>query len=164
MIVNTPSFDDENSLSTTKRIEIAHSLKLALPGPHAFVFVLEFTPDSLPSEENDKQLTESLINIFGPEVFQYIVFVFTNLEKLQEDGIEIDQYMKKNRSQAFTDLMKICKNRFIVINNQAPPNAKDASFAELIHTIDRMLKENEGKGYTYRSYLQQQTSKFTMKV
>jgi hypothetical protein len=159
MIINTPAFDDRNASNSMIRIEIARSLELAAPGPHAFLFVVEFTSDSSFSEADDKHLSESLISIFGPEVFKYIVFIFTNLEKLQTDGTEIDRYMKDNFSQTFINLMKKCQNRYITINNQAPSNAKDASFAELMLIIDRMLNENKGKEFTYKSPFQQQTSK-----
>jgi hypothetical protein len=161
MIIDTPGLNSGNCSNPIIQMEIAHSLERAAPGPHALLFVLEFTPDLICSEEDDKQLIELLIKIFGPGVFQYIVFVFTNLEKLRTDRIEIDRYMKNHLSQAFIDLMLRCQNRHIPINNQAPPNAKDASFAELMLIIDRMLNKNEEKEYTYQSPWYRKSSKLT---
>ncbi|CAF3887620.1 unnamed protein product [Rotaria sp. Silwood1] len=164
MIVDTPAFANEYGSNSIIRTEITRSLEQAAPGPHAFLFVLEFTPESSFSEEDDKKLCEFLINIFGPTISQYIVFIFTNLEKLQRAGIEIDRYLKQHCSQTFINLMKKCKNRYMPIDNRAPPNAKDASFAELLLIIDRMLNENQGKEYTYQSSSLQQTLKFTTKT
>ncbi|CAF1033572.1 unnamed protein product [Rotaria sordida] len=164
MIVDTPAFANEYGSNSIIRTKITHSLEQAAPGPHAFLFVLEFTPELSFSEEDDKKLCEFLISIFGPTIHQYIVFVFTNLEKLQRAGIEIDRYLKQRCSQTFINLMKRCKNRYIPIDNRAPPNAKDASFAELLLIIDRMLNENQGKEYTYQSSSLQQTLKFTTQM
>ncbi|CAF0824482.1 unnamed protein product [Rotaria sordida] len=164
MIVDTPAFANEYGSNSIIRTKITHSLEQAAPGPHAFLFVLEFTPELSFSEEDDKKLCEFLISIFGPTIYQYIVFVFTNLEKLQRAGIEIDRYLKQRCSQTFINLMKRCKNRYIPIDNRAPPNAKDASFAELLLIIDRMLNENQGKEYTYQSSSLQQTLKFTTQM
>jgi hypothetical protein len=164
IIVDTPSLGDRNSSNTINKTEIARSLKLVQPGPHAFVFVVEFTPDSSFSEEDDKQLTESLIDIFGPGIFEYIVFVFTNLESLRAKGMGVDQYMKDHCSQAFKDLMEKCKRRRIPFNNNVPSNIKDASIAVLMLTIDQMLKQNDEKVYTYQSRWEQETSTLTTKM
>ncbi len=147
MVVDTPSFaitDNSNSALCSK---IKRSLELTKPGPHAFLLVLEFISDSSYSEEDDKQFIEFIINTFGSKVLQYMVILFTNLEQLQKDGIEIDRYMKNHRSPSFKELIEKCKNRYVAVNDQAPSNAKDAKFAELLLIIDRMLKDNEGIEY-----------------
>ncbi|CAF3039526.1 unnamed protein product [Rotaria sp. Silwood2] len=147
MVVDTPSFVITNDSSSMICNEIKRSIELTSPGPHAFLLVLEFISSTSYSEEEDKQFCELIINTFGHKALQYTIFVFTNLEKLQVDGIEIDRYMKNHQSPSITKLMKKCKNRYIAINNEAPLNAKTANIAELILIIDRMLKENGGREY-----------------
>jgi hypothetical protein len=164
MIVDTPNLYDRNSSNTLDKTEIARSLKLVAPGPHAFVFVVEFTPDSSPSEEEDKQLTELLIDIFGYDIFQYMIFVFTNLERLRATGMGVDQYMETRCSQAFKDLMERCKRRRVPFNNNVPTNVKDASIAELIIKINQMFKESREKVYTYQSRWEQEVPAFTTKM
>ncbi len=150
-VVDTPSFIIKNDSSSNICTEIKRSLELTTPGPHAFLLVLEFTSKSSHSEEDDKEFIELIINTFGSEVLQYMVFIFTNLEKLQSAKIDIDQYWKDDQSSSITELMKKCNNRYIAINNQAPLNAKDASFAELMLIIDRMLKSNGEREYQCRT-------------
>ena len=164
MVINTPSLTSENDLAFNTKTEIARSLELATPGPHVFLIILEFNADLPPSEEDDKQLIESLIKIFGPGVFEYIVFVFTNLKNIIDKRIAVNQYMNNYLSQTFIDFMEKCKNRFIPIDDRAPPNAKDASFAALMLTIERMLDDNGRKVYTYRSPWQKQTAKVSMEA
>ena len=163
-VVNTPSLDNRASLSTIKKKEIARSLELVPPGPHAFVFVLEFTPDSLPSEEDDKQLLDLLIDIFGSDIFQYVVFVFTNLERLKAIGMGVDRYMETRCSQAFIDLMERCKKRRVPFNNNAPSNAQDASIAVLMLTINQIHKENGEKVYRDDSRWREQASTYTTEM
>jgi hypothetical protein len=123
-VVDTPSFIIKNDSSSNICTEIKRSLELTTPGPHAFLLVLEFTSKSSHSEEDDK---------------------------LQSAKIDIDQYWKDDQSSSITELMKKCNNRYIAINNQAPLNAKDASFAELMLIIDRMLKSNGEREYQCRT-------------
>lgn len=150
-IVDTPGFDNVGGTGFIIQNEIKHSLELAAPGPHAFLLVLEFTSESSFSEEDDKQFIELIINTFGHELLQYIVFIFTNIEKLQANKIDIEQYWKNHQSPSITELMKKCRNRYVPINNDAPLNAKDASFAELMLIIDRMLEDNGGQEYPCRA-------------
>ncbi|UJR11389.1 hypothetical protein I4U23_015569 [Adineta vaga] len=160
MIVDTPSLDVQNDFTYTLYGEIAESLELTAPGPHAFLFVLEFTPDLPVSEEDDQQLSKALVQIFGLDVFKYMVFVFTNLEKLQDAQISIEVYKKNYCSRTFIEMMDKCRNRIIPINSRTPAHARDPKFAEIILIIDRMLKDNDGKEYSYKSPFQQQTMVF----
>ena len=164
MVTNVPSFDVKSGLNHNNSIEIAHSFELVFSGSHAFLFVIEFDPDLSSSDEDDKQLIDLLIGIFGSDIFRYLIFVFTNLEKLQATGMPVNEYMEKRCSQVFRTLMAKCKRRCIFFNTHAPPNVKDASIAELLLTINQMLKESERQTYSYHCRQQQEvlTSNSTM--
>lgn len=149
MVTNVPSFDVKSGLNHNNSIESAHSFELVFSGSHAFLFVIEFDLDLPSSDEDDKQLIDLLIDIYGADIFRYLIFVFTNLEKLQARGMPVNEYMEKRCSQVFRTLMAECKRRCILFNTHAPPNAKDASIAELLLTINQMLKESGGQTYSY---------------
>ncbi|XP_058872285.1 GTPase IMAP family member 8-like isoform X2 [Acipenser ruthenus] len=129
VVVDTPAFSTE-ALKCIAKCD---------PGPHAILLVIEvgrFT-------EEDKRTVETILERFGEEAGRYMIVLFTNRDKLEDDNI------KKFVQGAGKDLQQLvqkCGNRYHSFNNR---DKKDRTqVTELLHKIGMMVNENTGRYYT----------------
>lgn len=136
--------DRTESLDTQKYM--AKSIVECCPGPHAVVIVLRVGRYT----KHEMETVEEITRLFGEEVFKYAVVLFTNGNDLERETIV--QFIKKN--DKLQKLVEKCGGRCHVIDNKhwnfqlLGYRSNNSQVKSLLHTIEKLVNENEGKYYT----------------
>ncbi|KAE8279296.1 GTPase IMAP family member 8 [Larimichthys crocea] len=147
-LIDTPGFFDTDRSEEELKPEIVRCITECAPGPHAFLIVLEVNKFT----ELEQAVINKIKEYFSEEAFKYATVVFTRGDQLPE-GQTIEDYVRQNRP--LSDLVKKCGGRCHVIDNkywnQNPKHeyrSNQFQVEELLKTIERMVKENNGSCYT----------------
>lgn len=139
-VVDTPGLFDSTLTNEQVTHEVKKCIYLLAPGPHVFLLVLQigrFTPE-------EKDTVEIIKKAFGKGAEKYIMILFTRGDDLQEDDIEIAEYLNKSDA-ALQKLIFDCGNRFHVFSNR---DKERTQVTELLEKINDMVEENGGSYYT----------------
>uniref|UniRef100_A0A673FN06 AIG1-type G domain-containing protein n=1 Tax=Sinocyclocheilus rhinocerous TaxID=307959 RepID=A0A673FN06_9TELE len=137
-VVDTPPFFDTKMKPEDSMTEIARSVYLSSPGPHAFLIVfhvIRFT-------DQEQQILQMSEKMFGDEVFKYSIILFTHGDWLE--GEPIEELIKDNSK--LRDLIDQCGGRYHVFNNKALNNREQVN--DLLQKIDSMIEQNGGGHYS----------------
>ncbi|XDV12069.1 hypothetical protein PO909_000813 [Leuciscus waleckii] len=138
-VVDTPGFFDTHMKPEELVMEIARSVYLSSPGPHAFLIVLRID-DRFTDQE--KQIPQMIEMMFGQEVLKYSIILFTRGDQL--DGETIEEVIEE--SCALRDVVDQCGGRFHVFNNRDVNNRDQVN--DLLQKIDTMIEQNGGGHYS----------------
>ncbi|KAL4007170.1 protein MPAN [Sarotherodon galilaeus] len=138
-LINTPDFSDPGRSEEELKTDILRCITECTPGPHAFVIVLKVEKST---EQQQQAVIEKISQYFSEEVFKYAAVVFT------EDGpdsgeMKIKEFIDQNKY--LRDLMKKFKSQYHLYNQQGDNISNQSKVAELLNTIDQILKENKGE-------------------
>ncbi|XP_059415160.1 GTPase IMAP family member 7-like [Carassius carassius] len=137
-IVDTPGFfDTRDEVNTDEQVkkEIARSVYLSSPGPHAFLIVLPATDRFT---EHEQQIPQMIEMMFGQEVLKYSIILFTHGDQLK--GKSIEDLIKGN--SRMRHLVQECGDRFHVFDNEDQNNREQVN--DLLKKIDTMIEQNDG--------------------
>ncbi|XP_036421499.1 GTPase IMAP family member 2-like [Colossoma macropomum] len=142
-VVDTPGFYDTTLSEEALAEQLGRSVHLSRPGPHAFLYVVQVNQKFTEQEFNAAQ---QLIKVFGSEVSNYTIVLFTHGDNRPEnlhDEIRSNKYLSKFIQQ--------CGGRYHVFNNK---QRNRGQVTELLEMIDRMVTQNGGSHYTSGLYRQ----------
>nr|XP_032638150.1 GTPase IMAP family member 7-like [Chelonoidis abingdonii] len=146
VVIDTPGlFDTKTPLKETMK-EIGHSVVVSFPGPHAIVLVMQLGRFT----EEEKITFELIQYIFGENVVQYMILLFTRKDDLA--GCTLHDPLKALDDKDLQRLMKKCRNRCCAFNNKAKGQEQEDQVGELIEMIDKMVQQNGGFHYTIDMY------------
>ncbi|CAK6982406.1 LOW QUALITY PROTEIN: uncharacterized protein LOC122974479, partial [Scomber scombrus] len=147
-LIDTPGFFDPDKSEKELRAEIAKCIIECAPGPHAFLIFFQVDKFT----EQEKQVIVEILKTLSEEALKYAAVVFTHGEQLPE-GMKIEDFVQQNKD--LRELVKKCGGRCHVIDNKYWNNNQQDEYrsnqfqgAELLNTIDKMVKENKGGCYT----------------
>ncbi|XP_076140670.1 GTPase IMAP family member 4-like isoform X2 [Alosa pseudoharengus] len=141
-VVDTPGLFDTKKKNEVILREIAKTICMSSPGPHAFLFV---TPVGRFTEE--EQNTVKLIKeIFGEESVKYTMVLFTHGEKLMKTTIE--EFL--SGSEELKQFATQCLGGYHVFRNPDLDNRPQVT--ELLQKIDKMVTLNGGGCYTTKMF------------
>uniref|UniRef100_A0A3B1JUC6 GTPase IMAP family member 8 n=1 Tax=Astyanax mexicanus TaxID=7994 RepID=A0A3B1JUC6_ASTMX len=123
-VVDTPGLFDTSFSPEVVAKEIARSVFLSSPGPHAFLYVVD-----------------KLEQIFGEEMRKYTIILFTHGDQLEGESVE--KLIRENKS--LSRLIDQCGG-YHVFNNKDLENRQQVT--DLLEKIDRMVERNGGSCYT----------------
>ncbi|XP_067311145.1 GTPase IMAP family member 8-like isoform X2 [Pseudorasbora parva] len=141
-VVDTPGFFDTKMKPEELVTEIAKSVYISSPGPHAFLIVLplgRFT-------EQEQQIPQIIEMMFGEGVLKYSIILFTHGDLLE--GQTVEELIKENCR--LRDLVDQCGGRFHVFNNKAQNNRQQVN--DLLQKIDSMIEQNGGGHYSNQMF------------
>ncbi|XP_026076592.1 immune-associated nucleotide-binding protein 8-like isoform X2 [Carassius auratus] len=137
-VVDTPGLfdtrDEENTDEQVKK-EIARSVYMSSPGPHAFLIVFRVIDRFT---EHEQQIPQMIEMMFGQEVLKYSIILFTHGDQLK--GKSIENLIKGNNRMRH--LVQECGGRFHVFNNEDQNNREQVT--DLLEKIDTMIEKNGG--------------------
>ncbi|XP_076738313.1 GTPase IMAP family member 4-like [Maylandia zebra] len=155
-LVNTPDLHAPCGSEEKRKLEILKSVSECIPGPHAFLIVLNVEK----STEQQQAVIEKISQYFSEELFKYATVVFTQEDTLPE-GMKTQKLMAQNK--CLSDLVMKIKGRYHFIDNKYSKLGKsfrDQSQVEaLLNTVDQIVKENKGKCYTSKMLPQENSCK-----
>uniref|UniRef100_A0A8C2BU67 AIG1-type G domain-containing protein n=1 Tax=Cyprinus carpio TaxID=7962 RepID=A0A8C2BU67_CYPCA len=142
-VVDTPPFFDTQMRPEELVTEIARSVYLSSPGPHAFLIVLRVIDRFTEQEQKIPQMIEMML---GQEVFKYSIILFTHGDLLE--GQSVVDLVEENRK--LRDLVDQCGGRYHIFNNRDLNNREQVN--DLLQRIDSMIEQNGGGYYSNQMY------------
>ncbi|XP_072314776.1 uncharacterized protein [Eucyclogobius newberryi] len=140
-VVDTPGWDGGVMGSTPERVkrEIAMSVALSPPGPHAFLLTLRV----------DTAIRESHVSkhleLLGEDIWRYTMLLFTHCDQLRE-GVGIEQHIQKGGKDLQLLLGK-CDGRYHALSNAN--GAQDVTrVTELLEGVEKMATANRCEAFS----------------
>ncbi|MCI4391426.1 hypothetical protein PGIGA_G00134210 [Pangasianodon gigas] len=134
-VVDTPGWFSAQTTPTAYQQEMARTLGMCPPGPHAFLLVV---PVSMFTDTDRARIEENLV-LFGEAVWRHTIVVFTWAEVLK--NMPIERYIRRQGS-ALQWVLDKCKKRYHVINNDA--FGEHTQVPQLIEKVEKMVAEEGG--------------------
>ncbi|CAF3358172.1 unnamed protein product [Rotaria socialis] len=145
-VVDTPGFLDPRIHRDDIQEEIAKAYQVtALPGPHAFLLIVE--PTRFLSE--DAEAINYLSDIFGPDAIKNTVIIFTHDDAFDpSEGKTIETYLQELTSKSpLRTILDQCQWRYLSVNNRGQESEKRKVIEKLLDMIASIIAKNGGKGY-----------------
>ncbi|XP_055757380.1 uncharacterized protein LOC129835678 [Salvelinus fontinalis] len=145
-LIDTPGFFDTDIPEEELKPKIVKCITECAPGPHAFLIVLKVERYTV--HENDA--IAKIETYFSPETFKYATVLFTHGDQL--NGLTIEKFVQQNAE--LNKLVEKCGGRCHVIDNkywntnQQGQYSNQYQVAELLNTIEKMVRDNGGGFYT----------------
>uniref|UniRef100_A0A673HT56 AIG1-type G domain-containing protein n=1 Tax=Sinocyclocheilus rhinocerous TaxID=307959 RepID=A0A673HT56_9TELE len=138
-VVDTPGFFDTKMKRKQLMKEIARSVYLSSPGPHAFLIFLKVNDRFT---EHEQQIPQIIEIMFGQEVIKYSIILFTHGDQLK--GKTMEKIIQGD--SRLRDLVQQCGGRYQVFSNEDENNRKQVN--DLLQKIDTMIEQNGGGHYS----------------
>ncbi|KAK6183304.1 hypothetical protein SNE40_010810 [Patella caerulea] len=162
----TCEFIDMPGLFDTKRTHdemdtiLGSCVNLSLPGPHVFLYVISIA--SRFTEEDEKTLLK-LSQIFGDEVFTYMLVIFTCKNNLNHSGQSEMQYIEEmvhslcSAGQATPQhidylISALNEGRYAFIECYGSESTSRPDVVGVSTKINQLIKANQGRHYTSQIY------------
>lgn len=147
LIVDTPGIFDTAESNENIQEEILKCVCITSPGPHAFVLVLNI---SRYTQEEQKSV-QHFVDCFGEFFFQYSIVLFTRKDDLDEEGYNLDDFIKSAPPTLQTFIEK-CGKRVIAFNNRLKGDASNEQVKKLLSMVLENVKNNNGECYNNEMY------------
>lgn len=135
-LIDTPGlFNTERSPEYIEE-QIRLCIGMGAPGPHAVLFVMSH--DSRFKDEDNDAL-KRFISFFGEDMLRYVIVVFTHADKLSKSKLND---FTTTAPPTCKELLKICGNRFVHVDNLAKGIERQKYLHELYSTIDDLKLNN----------------------
>ena len=125
--------------------EIGKMIGCTLPGFHVFVVVIRigrFTKE-------EANTIEDLAKLFGPELYDRAVILFTGVDNLDADGITFEGYLGNDDTSDLQTFMKQCGDRVVLFNNRS---SRPGQVESLMDVTGSIIRANGNTYYTNDMY------------
>ncbi|XP_071020320.1 uncharacterized protein [Oncorhynchus clarkii lewisi] len=145
-LIDTPGFFDTDIPEEELKPKIVKCITECAPGPHAFLIVLKVERYTV----HENEAVAKIETYFSPEAFKYATVLFTHGDQL--NGLTVEKFVQQNAE--LNKLVEKCGGRCHVIDNkywntnQQGPYSNQYQVAELLNTIEKMVRDNGGGFYT----------------
>uniref|UniRef100_A0A673GQ49 AIG1-type G domain-containing protein n=1 Tax=Sinocyclocheilus rhinocerous TaxID=307959 RepID=A0A673GQ49_9TELE len=119
-VVDTPGLFDTEMNTEQLVTEMARSIYLSSPGPHAFLIVF---PVNMRFTDQEVQIPQQIEMLFGQEVLKYSIIIFTHGDQLEGESVE--ELIEHN--SRLRHLVQQCGGRFHVFNNRDQNNREQVN-------------------------------------
>ncbi|XP_070295770.1 GTPase IMAP family member 7-like, partial [Salvelinus sp. IW2-2015] len=146
--VDTPGLFDTDVHEEELTPELVRCIvECCAPGPNAFLIVLRVERYTV----HEDQVITKIEEYLSPETLQYSTVLFIHGYQLKSTTIE--DFVKTNKK--LRELVEKCGGRCHVIDNKSWNNSQQGQYrnnqyqvAELLNTIEKMVRDNGGGCYT----------------
>ncbi|XP_035387481.1 GTPase IMAP family member 9-like [Electrophorus electricus] len=143
-VIDTPGLYDTNMSNDVIIKETVKGVKLAAPGPHAFLLVI----DTRRFTKEEKDTVSNFQEFFGDGVHKHMIVLFTRGDDLEFDNKSIDTYIQE-AGPDLQQLISACGGRYHVFNNR---NRDQSQVQNLLKKIDKMLTASNQSYYNYELF------------
>lgn len=141
VVVDTPGLFDTNQTEQEILIEITKWYTLVSPGIHAILLVVQvgrFT-------EEEQKTVDFFMKIFGDDLKNYLVIVFTHKYSLEEEDMTIDSFVQTmDKSSNLRKLIDESKHRYTAIGYRGPEEERVQEVKHILSLIDG-IKGKDGR-------------------
>ncbi|XP_010437891.1 PREDICTED: immune-associated nucleotide-binding protein 8 [Camelina sativa] len=145
-VIDTPGlFSLFPSNESTIR-EILKCFRLAKEGINALLMVFSLR-GRLTEEENS--VLSVLKVLFGDDIVDYMIVVFTNEDSLTDNNETLDGYLKE--SSRFKEILAACNNRVVLFDNRAKTGKrkKAKKVQRLLDLVEEVVRKNNKKPFLF---------------
>ncbi|XP_014012015.1 uncharacterized protein isoform X2 [Salmo salar] len=145
-LIDTPGFFDTDIPEEELKPKIVKCITECAPGPHAFLIVLKVERYTV----HENEAVAKIETYFSPEAFKYATVLFTHGDQL--NGLTIEKFVQGN--DELNKLVEKCGGRCHFIDNKYWNTNQQGRYrnqyevAELLNTIEKMVRDNGGGFYT----------------
>uniref|UniRef100_A0A674A4D4 AIG1-type G domain-containing protein n=1 Tax=Salmo trutta TaxID=8032 RepID=A0A674A4D4_SALTR len=146
-LIDTPGFFDTDIPEEELKPKIVKCITDCSPGPHAFLIVLKVERYTV----HENETVSKIEKYFSLEAFKYATVLFTHGDQL--NGLTVEKFVQQN--DELNKLVEKCGGRYHVIDNkywntnqQGRYRDNQCQVAELLNTIEKMVRDNGGGFYT----------------
>ena len=151
VVVDTPGLFDTGKSNNAVMVEIAKCYAITSPGLHSIILVVEI--GRFTAEES--KTVEFFLKIFGKNLENFLIVVFTNKDKLERDEMTIHEYVQTLPLKSpLSELLKRINNRYVVFGYKGNQQDRENEVQDLLNMIDDMVESNRGHYYTNEMYKQ----------
>lgn len=148
ILVDTPAMFNTNMSEEESFREMAKVIGLTSPGVHAVIVVVKvgrFT-------EQERKSFEKVRRLFGFQIFERLIILFTGVDNLDADGYTFQEYVKHHIKPELKNLVLNCGNRAIGFNNRASERERDDHVEALLRMIESIMQKNQNTYYNDTIY------------
>ncbi|KAI3684576.1 hypothetical protein L6452_33800 [Arctium lappa] len=143
-VIDTPGLFGSSVGPETIR-EIVSCIKLAMDGIHAVLVVFSICNRVF---EEEKTAISRLQMLFGEQICDYMIVVFTGGDDIEEDDETFEDSLC-DCPEALKEILCMCGNRFVVFDNRTKDETKKANQVQrLLSLVNMVLEKNGGEPYT----------------
>ncbi|CAN6458347.1 unnamed protein product [Victoria cruziana] len=149
-VIDTPGLFDPSVAPDFTVKGIVECITLSKDGIHAVLVVISlrnrFTVEEMVAYQ-------SLKNLFGERIVNYMIVVLTGGDELEEDGETLEEYLARECPQCLKELIHLCNNRLVVFDNKTKDGKKQAyQMKRLLSLVDGVVVDNGGQPYTHEMF------------
>lgn len=145
VVLDTPGFFHTYVSQEEFVNEITKSYQILAPGPHAFLIVHSIV--NRYTAESDS-VVQCISKIFGKEVFNYCLFVFTGRDLLDGEKITVKEFVEElDPDSPLKMTLDRFQGRYIAVNNRGSNAEKEETLDELLRIIRNMMSRSNGNDY-----------------
>ncbi|ESR54807.1 hypothetical protein CICLE_v10020869mg [Citrus x clementina] len=145
-VIDTPGLFDLSAGSEFVGKEIVKCLGMAKDGIHAFLVVFSVTNRFSQEEET---AVHRLPNLFGKNVFDYMIVVFTGGDDLEDHEKTLEDFLGHECPKPLKEILQLCDNRRVLFDNKTKDEAKRTEqVGQLLSLVNSVIVQNGGQPYT----------------
>uniref|UniRef100_A0A1J3JAI2 Protein AIG1 n=1 Tax=Noccaea caerulescens TaxID=107243 RepID=A0A1J3JAI2_NOCCA len=145
-VIDTPGLFDLSVSAKFISKQIVQCLKLAEGGIHAVLLVFSART---PITEEEEETLSTLQALFGSQILDYVIVVFTGGDVLEEEGATLDEFLARDCPPFIKEVISMCGNRKVLIDNKTHDEGKKAEQVHrLLSLVDEIRRRNRGGSYT----------------
>ncbi|KAL1213986.1 putative disease resistance protein [Cardamine amara subsp. amara] len=138
-VIDTPGLFDLLASPEFISNEILRCLTLAEGGIHAVLLV--FSAGKQISEE-EEHIVSTLHLLFGSIIFDYLIVVFTGGDKLENDQVILEEFLRVSCPDFLKRVLEMCGNRMILFDNKTKDEGKKR---QQIHSLQSLVEQERRK-------------------
>ncbi|KAJ8560191.1 hypothetical protein K7X08_004249 [Anisodus acutangulus] len=156
-VIDTPGLFDFSGEHEVIGKEIVKCMDLAKDGIHAVLLVLSVRTRF---SREEQAAIQSFQEFFGEKIRDYMVFVFTGGDELEDNDQSLDDYLGNECPEPLKETIKMCDNRLVLFDNKTKdPKKKTDQLIEVLSLVNLVLEKNGGVPYTNELFKELQALK-----
>lgn len=143
VVVDTPGLYDTSLTKQETLVEISKWYTIVSPGLNAILLVVQvgrFT-------EEEQKTVDFFMNIFGEEVKDFLIVVFTHKDRLEEENMTLEDYVQTlDKKSNLRKLIDASKGRYAAIGYKGKTEDRVLEVKKILSIIEE-IKGKDGRNY-----------------